>query len=79
MAFAAWFVSAPMTAARLDMPLMAETESFRPTPAAVNLPMLAVISLKLYTVSSAYLFSSSRAAVTVWRFSPFAAVFARIV
>ena len=61
---ACWDVD-PEAAATLDRPLMAATESFSPTPADVNMPMLWVISAKLYFVRSAYRFSSSRAAFTV--------------
>ena len=75
---ACWDVD-PDAAATFDRPLMADTESFSPTPADVNIPMLCVISEKLYFVRSAYRFSSSRAAFTVWMFSPLLAVLARIV
>ena len=37
----------PDAAAKLAIPLIAETDSSRPTPAAVNVPIFRVISVKL--------------------------------
>ena len=50
MAVEAWAAEEPDAAARLEIPLMALTDSFSPTPAAVKVPMLRVISPKLYIV-----------------------------
>ena len=47
MAVDAWALVEPEAAARLLSPLMADTESFRPTPAAVKVPIFRVISEKL--------------------------------
>ena len=58
---------------------MADTDVFKSTPAAVNVPILRVISVKLYIVKSAYLFNSSNAELTSFMVVPSDLVFANIV
>ena len=58
---------------------MASVDVFKSTPAAVNVPIFLVISVKLYIVLSAYMLSSSNAALTSANVEPLFDVFANMV